>query len=419
SAVADEAIAALSRVSKPFATQVAPLAVRRLETGRAGSELIAAIAATDAGANALAAALDGRTLPESVAADALRSLGGGGKRVAALEAALRKAGGIEPLKELTPAEFLVLVDRAVTEGDPARGQEIYRRAKLKCQDCHAIGGAGGLVGPDLTSIGGSAQTDYLLESLLKPSAKIKEGYATLTVATLDGVVLNGVLLSQTDEEYKLRDADGNEVVVPAADVLDAVVSPVSLMPAGLVESLRPDELADLVAFLGALGKNGAYRVAPVTRVRTWQVMTSPEMWGPVSRSLRANGLGDAAERPAEYPWATRYSEVSGVLPTAGLPLASFFGGRKYAMLRFPLPENAGDSITLRLFDRTGAASASGVTIWQHDGEGAAARFDFGRTAEDDPNGAAITLSPDDGRWITLAVDPAERTTLGLRIDFDQ
>ncbi len=313
------------------------------------------------------------------------------------------------------------MDQARTEGDPARGQAIYRREKFKCQVCHAIGGAGGLVGPDLTSIGGSAQLDYLLESLLKPSAKIKEGYATLTVVRDDGVVLNGVLLSQTDEAYTLRDADGVTVKVPAIAVLDASVSPISLMPEGLVEPLRPDELADLVAFLGALGKAGDYRVAPGRRVRTWEAVDSPEMWGAVSKTLRANGLGAAAERPGDFPWEPRYSQVSGVLPTADLPLAHFFGGLKVALLRFPLPADASGPIVLRFRNGAGAADASGVTLWQTaslEGGPAAASYGLGRLAEEDVEGAAITLDPADGRWITLAVNPAERAADGLRIDLD-
>ena len=412
---AEEAIVALSRTD---AKSAAEFAAARLEAGAAGTGLVAAVVATDAGANALAAALKGQELPETVAADALRSLAGGGKRTAKLEAVLRTAGGIEPLKDLNPAEFLALVDRAKTEGDPARGEAIYRRAKLKCIDCHAIGGAGGLVGPDLTSIGGSAQTDYLLESLLKPSAKIKEGYATTTVLRDDGVVLTGVLLSRTDEAIALRDADGQTVTVPAASVLDAEISPVSLMPAGLIEPLRKDELADLVAFLSALGKSGDYRVAPDRRVRTWEAISSPEMWGAVSKSLRANGLQDAAERPAEYPWKTVYSEVSGVLPLAALPQASFFGGEKYALLRFDLPAEATGPLTLRFRDERGEADPSGVTLWQWGGAGPATRYDLARLAEEDVEGAAITLDPADGRAITLAVNPAERAGDGLRVDLD-
>ena len=68
-------------------------------------------------------------------------------------------------------------------GDRTRGEAVYRRASLSCMKCHAIGGAGGKVGPDMGSIGGSAQIDYLVQSLLDPNAKVKEGYHTVIVVT--------------------------------------------------------------------------------------------------------------------------------------------------------------------------------------------------------------------------------------------
>ena len=414
---ATDLLAALARVDAPAAANLAADRLASLPpdgTDAAAGDLVAAFAATDGGAGALAAALKGRTLAEPTAAAALRTLAGRGPRTAKLEAALRTAGGLEPVKDLSPEEFADLVALAVERGDPARGQAIYRRPALKCQTCHAIGGAGGVVGPDLTSIGGSAQPDYLLEALLKPSAKIKEGYATTTVLRDDGTVLTGVLLSQTDEELALRDAEGRTVVVPAAAVLEAAISPVSLMPAGLVEPLRRDELADLVAFLSRLGKSGEYRVAPDRRVRSFEVVGGPEIWEKTSRTLRGNGLRVAAERPDAVPWEPAYAEVSGALPLADLPRANFFGGEKYTLLRFALPADAPGPVTLRFADAAGEPDASGVTLWHRPGDGPATRYDLGRLAAEDVEGAAVTLAAPAA--VTLAVNPAERVSPHLRID---
>jgi putative heme-binding domain-containing protein len=54
---------------------------------------------------------------------------------------------------------------------------------MACVTCHAIGGVGGKVGPDYTSIGGSAPVDYLVESMLFPNRKIKEGYHSVLIET--------------------------------------------------------------------------------------------------------------------------------------------------------------------------------------------------------------------------------------------
>src|SRR5256885_271186 len=71
-----------------------------------------------------------------------------------------------------PAEELHKLMAAVREsGARPGGEAIYRRADQACSKCHAIGGAGGQVGPDLISLGASAQIDYLVESILEPSKK--------------------------------------------------------------------------------------------------------------------------------------------------------------------------------------------------------------------------------------------------------
>src|SRR5207244_2688411 len=97
---------------------------------------------------------------------------------------------------------------------PARGETVFRRRELNCLKCHAIGGAGGLVGPDLISIGASAPVDYLIESLLLPNKAVKENYQTLVVTTTDGRLISGVKVRQSDTELILRDAEDREVGIP-------------------------------------------------------------------------------------------------------------------------------------------------------------------------------------------------------------
>jgi len=67
------------------------------------------------------------------------------------------------------------------KGDAARGEAVFRRKELSCFQCHAIGGAGGQVGPDFMSLGASAPVDYLVESILVPDAKQKEGFVSMQV----------------------------------------------------------------------------------------------------------------------------------------------------------------------------------------------------------------------------------------------
>src|SRR5439155_155390 len=52
----------------------------------------------------------------------------------------------------------------------SRGEEIYR--KSGCATCHNIGAEGGLLGPDLSSIGRRRVPDYLRRALLDPEAAL-------------------------------------------------------------------------------------------------------------------------------------------------------------------------------------------------------------------------------------------------------
>src|SRR5207247_9360567 len=105
---------------------------------------------------------------------------------------LMKAGNLAVKKDPTAEEIKSLTADSLKLGDAVRGELVFRRKELQCLACHAIGGAGGQVGPDLTSIGARAQPDYLVESLLLPNRAIKEGYHTLDVTKLDGKIVSGV-----------------------------------------------------------------------------------------------------------------------------------------------------------------------------------------------------------------------------------
>src|SRR5205085_4146705 len=121
-------------------------------------------------------------------------------------------------------------------GDPAQGEFIYRRATTGCAICHAIGGAGGIVGPALTSIGASAPLDYIIESMLAPNAKVKEGYNAVTLKLKDGTEATGIQARETAQEVILRNVAGQESSVPKASITGKT-DVGSIMPAGLLEVL--------------------------------------------------------------------------------------------------------------------------------------------------------------------------------------
>ncbi len=145
--------------------------------------------------------------------------------------------------------------------------------RLQCIRCHAIGTAGGAIGPNLVSLGGSSTPEYILQSLIDPNAKLKEGFQTLAVLTEDGQVISGLQKSKTDSQLQLLLADGTLKTL-STDAIESIQNGRSLMPLGLVDSLTEQELVDLTRFLIELGKSPKYTIDTQPRIRSWSMLTN-------------------------------------------------------------------------------------------------------------------------------------------------
>jgi putative heme-binding domain-containing protein len=137
-------------------------------------------------------------------------------------------------------------------GDPKRGKTLFASAKTTCANCHKVHGQGGDVGPDLSQIGGKLDRTHLIEAILDPSAEIAPEYHATIIETKSGRVFTGIVKSESPTAVTLRDAEGKSVTVALRDIESRAVSKVSLMPAGLADTLTPAEFTDLIAYLATL-----------------------------------------------------------------------------------------------------------------------------------------------------------------------
>lgn len=268
-AVRREAVVALAGLSLDQALPEIPAVLRATEDPAGSEALWRALLGISGASDRLAASLPGAGFTADQARFALRIAREGGRHPALVQTLLQVAGIDAQAAPLSGAELSALAQSALAEGDAARGERIYRRAELACVACHAIGGAGGKVGPDLTSIGASAPPDYLVESLLYPNAKTKEGYHAVALSTRDQRELSGVIAQENDREIQLRTAD-NQILSVAKAAIVRRQDFGSLMPAGLVDGLLPAELRDLVKFLAQLGKPGEFDAAQGGAARVWK-----------------------------------------------------------------------------------------------------------------------------------------------------
>lgn len=276
----------------------------------AALEFWRAVLANKGAGKRVAESLPEEGLSAGAARAGMRAAREGGRNEVDLVLALSRGAGLGG--DATAASEAVIRDlaaRAQTSGDPRRGEWIYRRADLACVSCHAIGGVGGKVGPDMTSIGASAPADYLVESVLLPNVKIKEGFHSLILTGRDGTEWTGTLARETPEEIVLRTAAGTEQAVPKTDVTAREQGTLSLMPAGLLDPLNEQEQLDLFAFLSRLGKPGDFDAAQGGVARYWRI----------GQTIHTDAQAGKELWPLEAPWTDRRwtaapALVNGVVP---------------------------------------------------------------------------------------------------------
>ena len=120
----------------------------------------------------------------------------------------------------------------------------------QCVRCHAVGGAGGQVGPALDNIANILTRAQILEALIEPSKRLAPGYGTVTLTLNDGQTVNGILDHETNTELIIRTSDAEPMEIAISRIKTRENS-ISAMPAaGKLISKR--ELRDLIEFLSRL-----------------------------------------------------------------------------------------------------------------------------------------------------------------------
>jgi putative heme-binding domain-containing protein len=130
--------------------------------------------------------------------------------------------------------------------DATRGRLVFNRT---CLQCHRLFDAGGDVGPDITG-SDRANTSYILENVLDPSAAVAREYTLTNVATIDGRTVSGIIREQDDHSITIQTAN-EKIVLPREEIEVLKPSNVSMMPEGQLERLTPQEIRDLFAYLAA------------------------------------------------------------------------------------------------------------------------------------------------------------------------
>jgi len=124
------------------------------------------------------------------------------------------------------------------------GEETFKQV---CAVCHAMGGVGGKLGPDLA---GSWRNglDYFLENIIDPNAVVGDNFQLHVLTKKDGSIISGVIEQETDTAITARTVT-ESVIISKADLNSRQKMPVSLMPPSLLESMPERKALELLKYL--------------------------------------------------------------------------------------------------------------------------------------------------------------------------
>ncbi len=129
----------------------------------------------------------------------------------------------------------------------AEGEKVFTRI---CASCHRIDGKGHDAGPDLSDTRNRSKP-ALLYDILDPNSKVEPRFTAYSVLTVDGVIYNGLVESETTDAVVLKMAEGKQQTIGRAQIDQIKVSNVSLMPEGIEKDVTPQQMADLLEYLKA------------------------------------------------------------------------------------------------------------------------------------------------------------------------
>jgi putative heme-binding domain-containing protein len=161
---------------------------------------------------------------------------------------LKEAGeSAKPIGQMKYEEVFAAVQKG---GDAAQGKDVYLRAG--CIACHTIGADEPPKGPILSAVAKIYDRAALTESILKPNAKLAQGFESAWIKTSKGEQVEGFVTREGADSVDVRNIAGQTVTIEKGDIAERGHRPQSMMPEGLLNGFTPAELANLLTYLESL-----------------------------------------------------------------------------------------------------------------------------------------------------------------------
>lgn len=127
------------------------------------------------------------------------------------------------------------------------GEATYKKL---CATCHEQTESSERIGPKLEGSGAKG-IEYIVENIIDPNAVIGKDFQARQILTLDGLVITGVVLKETESALTVRTATATQTIAKD-DVDQMVVSKNSFMPEGLLKQLTDGQQIELLKYLMSL-----------------------------------------------------------------------------------------------------------------------------------------------------------------------
>jgi putative membrane-bound dehydrogenase-like protein len=135
-------------------------------------------------------------------------------------------------------------------GDPRAGRKIFEK---HCSLCHKLDGVGHEIGPNLATLPNRG-AESILVNVLDPNREVNPQYLNYLLVTAEGRLLTGMIAAETATSVTLTRAQGESDTVLRSDIDTLESSGLSLMPEGLEKDIDVRGMADLIAYLVAVGQ---------------------------------------------------------------------------------------------------------------------------------------------------------------------
>ncbi|HWG69729.1 MAG TPA: c-type cytochrome [Steroidobacteraceae bacterium] len=153
---------------------------------------------------------------------------------------------------------------AAMSGDANRGERLFFQTQ-GCSVCHMVNGRGGVLGPELSRVGASRSSAYLVDSIREPDKVLSAAqldpndhyglplvYDTVTVTTAGGERIVGIAKNEDTFSIQLLDTQQNLRLFRKSELVQVSHEQKSLMPRYTEAMLSAPRLQDLLAYLTSL-----------------------------------------------------------------------------------------------------------------------------------------------------------------------